>query len=146
MSVEILSRDSAKGRSGWRPWLANRSLPALARYLSSIMPAPPGKPSLGPPVPGPAASAAVVARELGLPVRGVQAVIELAASGATVPFLARYRKEATGGLDEVAIRAILERATYLAELDQRRRAIFQALEAQGQIGADLRAALSAAST
>jgi uncharacterized protein len=51
----------------------------------------------------------VLARELSLPERGVAAVVRLLAEGATVPFIARYRKELTGGLDEVQIRAIEER-------------------------------------
>ena len=51
---------------------------------------------------------------------GVSAVVKLLAEGATVPFIARYRKEATGGLDEVQIRAIEERRAYLIELEERR--------------------------
>ena len=51
----------------------------------------------------------VLVAELGLPPAGVAAVVKLLAEGATVPFIARYRKEATGGLDEVQIRAIEER-------------------------------------
>ena len=65
----------------------------------------------------------VLARELSLPERGVAAVVRLLAEGATVPFIARYRKELTGGLDEVQIRAIEERRIYVLELEERRAAI-----------------------
>jgi protein Tex len=60
-----------------------------------------------------------IAEELGVNPRQVQAAIELLDGGSTVPFIARYRKEATGNLDEVQIRAIEERRTYVLELDER---------------------------
>ena len=62
-----------------------------------------------------------IAQELTLPAQGVRAVVRLLAEGATVPFIARYRKEATGSLDEVQIRNIEERRGYLIELDDRHR-------------------------
>ena len=62
----------------------------------------------------------LIAAELRLRPQQVAAVARLLAEGATVPFIARYRKEATAGLDEVAISAIAERQAYLAELHARR--------------------------
>jgi uncharacterized protein len=67
---------------------------------------------------------AAVAAELSLPERGVRAVVGAARRGATVPFIARYRKEATGGLDEVQIRA--DRGApriYVLELEERRKKV-----------------------
>ena len=61
----------------------------------------------------------IISEELGLPARAVFAVLDLFAEGGTVPFIARYRKEATGGLDEVQIHAIEERDRYLGELEKR---------------------------
>ncbi|MCL4499318.1 MAG: RNA-binding transcriptional accessory protein, partial [Chloroflexi bacterium] len=66
-----------------------------------------------------------VARELTLHPRQVQATAELLEQSATVPFIARYRKEATGSLDEVAITSIRDRLDQLAELDKRREAILE---------------------
>jgi len=64
-----------------------------------------------------------VARELGLTPAAVAAVVAMLDEGNTVPFIARYRKERTGGLDEVQIRAIEEQRTYVVELETRRAAI-----------------------
>lgn len=75
--------------------------------------------------------------ELSLPHSGVSAVVKLLAEGATVPFIARYRKEATGGLDEVQIRAIEERRVYLLELEDRRAAITSEIEKQGKLTEEL---------
>jgi uncharacterized protein len=74
-----------------------------------------------------------LAAELTLPRGSVSAVVKLLAEGATVPFIARYRKEATEGLDEVQIRAIEERRTYLLELDERRRVILAEVHKQGKL-------------
>ena len=87
-----------------------------------------------------------LARELDIPADRVAAVVTLLAGGNTVPFIARYRKEATGGLDEVQIRAIEERRAYLVELEERRRTILAAIEEQGQLSAGLRAQILAATT
>ncbi len=84
-----------------------------------------------------------VAEALTLPRASVRAVTKLFGEGATVPFIARYRKEQTGGLDEVQIRAIAEEVEYLNELDQRRRAILSAIEEQGKLSHELRRALEA---
>jgi uncharacterized protein len=84
--------------------------------------------------------------ELGLPRPGIAAVVKLMAEGGTVPFIARYRKEATGGLDEVQIRAIGERFQYLTELEARRSSILGEIEQQGKLTPELRAKLTAATT
>jgi uncharacterized protein len=88
----------------------------------------------------------VIAAELELPPAGVAAVVKLMATGATVPFIARYRKEATGNLDEVQIRAIGERFEYLTELEARRSSVLAEIEKQGKLTAELGAKLRAATT
>ena len=79
----------------------------------------------------------LLAKELGLTVRNVASVSELLAGGATVPFIARYRKEATGGMDEVQIRAIEERRTYLLELEDRRQTVLVEINKQGKLSPEL---------
>ncbi len=79
-----------------------------------------------------------IAREQGLRPGQVRAVVELLSAGATIPFVARYRKEATGGLDEVGIAAVWDRYGYLAELEERKRTVLQSIEAQGKLTGDLR--------
>ncbi|MBM4130378.1 RNA-binding transcriptional accessory protein, partial [bacterium] len=68
-----------------------------------------------------------IAAELDVPARQVLATAELLGGGATVPFISRYRKEATGGLDEVAVTTVRDRLEQLAELDRRREAIVKSL-------------------
>jgi protein Tex len=80
-----------------------------------------------------------IADESRLPLAGVRAAIRLLAEGASVPFIARYRKEQTGGFDELEIRAVEERSTYLQEIDARRRAILSEIESQGKLLPELRA-------
>jgi len=80
----------------------------------------------------------VVARELGITVQQVQATSDLLTGGATVPFIARYRKEATGSLDEVAVAAVRNRMAQLAELDKRRDSILASLSERGLLDDDLR--------
>ena len=80
-----------------------------------------------------------IARELGVREDQIRAVLNLLAEGNTVPFIARYRKEATGGLDDTQLRTIEERATYLRELEERKEAVLAAIEEQGKLTADLRA-------
>jgi uncharacterized protein len=87
-----------------------------------------------------------IARELSLPAQGVRAVVRLLAEGSTVPFIARYRKEATGSLDEVQIRNIEERRAYLLELEERRRTILESIESQGKLTPELRARILACDT
>jgi len=83
---------------------------------------------------------------LGLAPAKVAAACALFDEGATLPFVARYRKERTGGLDEVALRAIVEHRRRLAELDKRRQAIRAALTEQGQLTPELARRLDAATT
>ncbi len=83
-------------------------------------------------------------RELGFHASQIEAVLNLLADGATVPFIARYRKEATGSLDEVAITAIRDRQRQLRELDDRRQAILQSLEKNGHLSRELEAKIMAA--
>jgi uncharacterized protein len=87
-----------------------------------------------------------LAAELQIPPRGVAAVVQLLSEGATVPFIARYRKEMTGGLDEVQIRAIEERRAYLVELELQRGSVLASIEAQGKLTDDLRAKILACTT
>ncbi len=87
-----------------------------------------------------------IAEELGLAARQVQATAELIAEGATVPFIARYRKEVTGSLDEVQITAIRDRLEQLAELDKRREAILKSLEERELLTDDLKKKILAAET
>ena len=87
-----------------------------------------------------------IAGELKVGVRQVQAVAGLLGEGATVPFIARYRKEATGSLDEVAITCIRDRLEQLAELDKRREAIVESLEKQGVLSGELKKKVMAAET
>ena len=85
-----------------------------------------------------------IAARTQLPPRGVAAAVALFDEGATLPFVARYRKERTGGLDEVQLRTILAARTALIALEQRRTAILQALTAQGALTDRLRLALQQA--
>lgn len=87
-----------------------------------------------------------IAAELKLPAHSVSAVAALLAEGATVPFIARYRKEATGSLDEVAITTIRDRAAQLVELEARRHAIIKSLEERNLLTNQLRAKVQEAAT
>lgn len=84
-----------------------------------------------------------LAEELAIAPWQVQNTLRLFEEGAMVPFVARYRKEQTGGLDEVALRALLARNTYLAALDKRKRAILRSIEKQGKLTDALRRRLEA---
>jgi uncharacterized protein len=88
----------------------------------------------------------LLAQELKLAVRGVAAVVELLAGGSTVPFIARYRKEATGGLDEVQLHALAERRIYLTELHERRQVVLASIRDQGKLDAKLEAQLMGCTT
>lgn len=85
----------------------------------------------------------LVAEDLSLPLVSVSSVIKLLNEGSSVPFIARYRKEATAGLDEVAIRNIEERNKYFTELEDRRGAILAEIEKQGKLTPELKAKLMA---
>ena len=84
-----------------------------------------------------------VSADLKLDPQSVGAVVRLLAEGATVPFIARYRKEATGGLEDVAIVAIQERATYVKEIEERRQAILKEIDKQGKLTDELRKTIEA---
>ena len=87
-----------------------------------------------------------MASELGIAFKQVTATVELLDDGATVPFLARYRKEVTGGLDEVVIASIRDRMAQLRELDKRRITILSSLEEQGKLTDELKGQIDAAFT
>ena len=84
-----------------------------------------------------------IAQTLNLPMRGLLAVIELLDDGGTVPFIARYRKEATGNLDEVQIRDIEEKLAYFRELVERRAIILSSIAEQGKLTDELRSRIEA---
>ncbi len=88
--------------------------------------------------------AELIAQELRVRTAQVDAAIALLDDKATVPFIARYRKEATGGLDDIALRHLSERLIYLRELDARRDAIRASIEEQGKMTPELAAAITAA--
>lgn len=90
--------------------------------------------------------AARIADELSVRVPQVDTAIALLDDKATVPFIARYRKEATGGLDDTQLRALEERLTYLRELEDRRAAILKSIEEQGKITPALLSAIAEADT
>src|SRR6266850_3221097 len=79
-----------------------------------------------------------ISKEVGAPVARVETTIRLFEEGATVPFIARYRKEATGNLDEVKIRDIDERRQYYADLESRRDTILGSIEKQGKLTEELK--------
>ena len=85
-----------------------------------------------------------IAEELGVREQQIEATVGLLDGGATVPFVARYRKEATGGLDDTQLRNLEERLTYLRELEARRVAILNSVREQGKLDAVLEAAILAA--
>ncbi|GGS76775.1 Tex family protein [Nonomuraea spiralis] len=87
-----------------------------------------------------------IAAELDVRDGQVQAAVELLDGGATVPFIARYRKEVTGALDDAQLRTLEERLRYLRELDDRRSAILESIESQGKLDDELRAQIMAAET
>lgn len=88
----------------------------------------------------------LIAKELSVPVMQVAATAKLLGDGATVPFIARYRKEATGSLDEVAIAAIRDGLERLKALDDRREAIKKSLAERNLLTDELSAAIAAAET
>ena len=87
-----------------------------------------------------------IALELSTTVPQVAAAVALLDGGATVPFISRYRKEATGGLDDTQLRNLQERLIYLREMDERRAAILQSIEEQGKLTPPLRASIESADT
>ena len=90
--------------------------------------------------------AATIATELNVQPSQVEAALKLLAEGNTVPFIARYRKEATGGLDDAQLRHIEERHTYLVELEERKQAVIEVIEEQGKLTDELKRAILDADT
>jgi uncharacterized protein len=89
---------------------------------------------------------AQIAQEIRVGVHQVQAAVDLIDGGATVPFIARYRKEATGGLDDIQLRELAFRLDYLRELEARRETILKSIDEQGKLSPELRAAVLLAAT
>ena len=87
-----------------------------------------------------------IATEIRVGEHQVRAAMELLDGGATVPFIARYRKEATGGLDDIQLRELSYRLDYLRELEDRRAAVLKAIDEQGKLTDSLRAAIATAPT
>src|ERR1700761_224806 len=87
-----------------------------------------------------------LAAELAVNLQQVVAAVTLLDAGSTVPFIARYRKEATGGLDDVQLRSLEERLAYLRELEERRTAIIKSIEEQGKLTPQLKSSIDAADT
>ncbi|AOI57637.1 Tex family protein [Burkholderia diffusa] len=85
-----------------------------------------------------------IATELSVQPRQVAAAVQLLDEGSTVPFIARYRKEVTGNLDDTQLRQLEERLLYLRELEDRRAAILSSIDEQGKLTDELRAAIDAA--
>lgn len=88
----------------------------------------------------------IIARTLNISVKQVSAVLELLEGGATVPFISRYRKEATGSLDEVAIQSIRDQQESLLQLDKRRESILGSLDERGMLTTELKKNIVAATT
>jgi len=87
-----------------------------------------------------------IATELGARPAQVKSAVELLDGGASVPFIARYRKEATDGLDDNQLRELEVRLAYLRELQERRAAVLKSIDEQGKLTPELRAAIDAAAT
>lgn len=87
-----------------------------------------------------------IADELSVRTNQVEATITLLADGATVPFIARYRKEITGGLDDVQLRELHERLQYMEELEDRRNSVLQEIDKQGKLTTALRSSVEMAET
>ena len=87
-----------------------------------------------------------IAAELNIGVEQAEAAVALLGEGATVPFIARYRKEKTGGLDDTQLRNLEERLGYLTELEERRAVVLKSIEEQGKLTLDLRRTIEAAET
>lgn len=90
--------------------------------------------------------ASIIAGEIGARPQQVAAAVALIDEGATVPFIARYRKEATGGLDDTQLRKLEERLTYLRDLEARRASILESIRGQGKLTPDLEAKIAASAT
>ncbi len=89
---------------------------------------------------------AQIAQEIRVHVNQIEAAVALLDGGATVPFIARYRKEVTGGLDDIQLRELEARLSYLRELEERRGAVLKSIEEQGKLTPALRVAIADAAT
>lgn len=87
-----------------------------------------------------------LAEELKISVKQVNSVVEMLDEGSTVPFIARYRKERTGGLDDTLLRNLYERLTYLRNLDDRKETVIKAIEEQGKLTEELKDSITKAVT
>lgn len=85
----------------------------------------------------------IIAAELAVKEQQIHAAIQLLDDGATVPFIARYRKEVTGGLDDTQLRLLSERLHYLRELEERKNTVLKSIEEQGKLTPELQAAIDA---
>src|SRR6185312_15385729 len=90
--------------------------------------------------------AAIIAAEIDAKPQQAAAAIGLLDEGATVPFIARYRKEVTGGLDDTQLRNLAERLVYLREFEARRVSVFQEITSQGKMTDELAGKIAAAAT
>ena len=88
----------------------------------------------------------ILTDELGIKRWQTEKAVELYDGGNTIPFIARYRKEATGSLDDVQLRKLVERLDYLRRFEERREEIRAAIEGQGKLTPEISAALDAATT
>ncbi len=88
----------------------------------------------------------ILAKELNIKATQAAAAIQLMDDGNTIPFIARYRKEATGGLDDQVLRNLSDRLNYLRNLHKRKEEVIAAIEAQEKLTEELRAAIEAAET
>ena len=87
-----------------------------------------------------------IAEELGVKAEQVAAAVRLMDEGSTIPFIARYRKEVTGSLDDEQLRALSERLTYLRNLEEKKEQVLKTIEEQGKLTPDLKAKIEAALT
>ena len=87
-----------------------------------------------------------IAAELGIRLSQAEAAAELIDSGCTIPFIARYRKEATGAMDDEVLRAFDERLKYLRNLEDRKQTVLAAIDEQGKLTDELQAKIEAAET
>ena len=92
------------------------------------------------------AIASILSKELSVPEGYIENVIRLLDEGNTLPFIARYRKELHGGMDDTTLRTLETRLQYLRNLDARREEVKSSIEAQGKLTAELSAAIDAAKT
>ena len=87
-----------------------------------------------------------IAEELGIKVTQVEAAVKLIDEGCTIPFIARYRKEVTGALNDEQLRNLDERLKYLRNLEDRKTQVLASIEEQGKLTEELKAAITAAET